>query len=289
MDQPAAYTPWQSSSMQAQRWSPHAGPRFDHFPLTRVTDPIHTDNHNVPGLSSSSPGTYSNYTPPAPAARPQPPPQGSDPPPPSASAAITTNSAQEDSQTASSQIPALSADVPLGAMLGIPSTTTPTPSLTTGPSPSYIPAPTYLGSREGQHSMNPTAASSQQNSARLPVPTGHAQHPRPARPRLSSGRSPRPEELRSDVSRNTTEGSGPSTSSSDDDSDAEMGPRVRFLGYQHSTRQSQILRGQLTNKRVASRKAVQSLQEVDMTTLSESERSKLVPRYTAHAEGKHLD
>lgn len=283
MDLPAAYTPsWQPSPMPAQRWSPHGGPRLNSFPLARFSDP-----NNILNLDAgvSSPGTYPNYTPPAAPA----PPQSSNPPPSSGTAANTTTSMQEDSQTAPSQGPAPTTNASLGPLLGITPAPAAAPSLSAGPSPQYTSAPTNSGSREGHHSVNATAASSQPTSARLPVPTSHAQYSRPARPRLSSGRIPLPEELRAESSRVTTDGSGPSTSSSDDDSDLELGPRVRFMGYHHTTRQSQILRGQMTNKRVASRKAVQSLQEVDMETLSESEKSKLAPRHPAYREGKHSD
>ena len=53
------------------------------------------------------------------------------------------------------------------------------------------------------------------------------------------------------------------------------GPGYHELGAGESRlRAHQILRGQMSNKRVASRKAIASLESVDASTLSESERSK---------------
>jgi hypothetical protein len=48
----------------------------------------------------------------------------------------------------------------------------------------------------------------------------------------------------------------------------------RSLMAEDHIRATQLLRGQLTNKRVASRKALSQLQSVDLDSLSESERSK---------------
>lgn len=62
-------------------------------------------------------------------------------------------------------------------------------------------------------------------------------------------------------------------SSLDDDSDPdESGPRFHYAGLR-SVRQAQLLRGQMSNKRVASQKAIKALQNVEVDSLPESERS----------------
>ena len=62
-------------------------------------------------------------------------------------------------------------------------------------------------------------------------------------------------------------------SSLDDDSDLdESGPRMHYAGLR-SVRQAQLLRGQMSNKRVASQKAIKALQNVETDTLPENERS----------------
>lgn len=63
------------------------------------------------------------------------------------------------------------------------------------------------------------------------------------------------------------------TSSLDDDSDLDIGPRMQMFGLINSARQTQILRGQMPNKRVASRKALASLQKVDLDSLADTEKS----------------
>lgn len=63
---------------------------------------------------------------------------------------------------------------------------------------------------------------------------------------------------------------------SDDDSDRDFDPRAyNSFGpaYLQTARQSQILRGQMNNKRVASKRAVQSLQKVDVDSLPDNEKS----------------
>lgn len=267
MDLPAAYTPsWQPSPLSSQRWwSQPSVP-----PTTRFGESL-ISHHLDTGLSPL--GAYSSFASPAPA--PLPPPQSINAPPSSASPATTTDSNQDDNQTSSAQAHPSATHVSLGTPLGMASTSAAAPGSSAVRSPQSEPALTDLGHREGQHPANSTVASSQSASVRLPVPTGHSLYPRTPRHRLSSGRTSLSDELRGESSRAATDGSGPSTSSSDDDSDLELGPRLHFMGYQHSTRQSQILRGQMSNKRVASKKAIQSLQEVDITTLSESEKSKL--------------
>lgn len=63
---------------------------------------------------------------------------------------------------------------------------------------------------------------------------------------------------------------------SDDDRDRDLGLRPYGLvgqAYLHNARQAQVLRGQITNKRVASQKAVQSLQKVDVDSLPDTEKS----------------
>lgn len=63
------------------------------------------------------------------------------------------------------------------------------------------------------------------------------------------------------------------TSSLDEDSDFDGGPRMSMFGLMSSARQTQILRGQMPNKRVASRKALASLQKVDLDSLEDSAKS----------------
>lgn len=50
--------------------------------------------------------------------------------------------------------------------------------------------------------------------------------------------------------------------------DSERDPAARALA-----RQSQLLRGRMNNKRVASRKAIQSLEKVDVESLDDTEKS----------------
>ncbi|KAI3398315.1 hypothetical protein diail_9538 [Diaporthe ilicicola] len=62
-------------------------------------------------------------------------------------------------------------------------------------------------------------------------------------------------------------------SSMDDDSDPdESGSRWQYTGIR-SVRQAQLLRGQMSNKRVASQKAIKALQNVEIETLPENERT----------------
>lgn len=62
-------------------------------------------------------------------------------------------------------------------------------------------------------------------------------------------------------------------SSLDDDSDPdENGPRFHYAGLR-SVRQAQLLRGQMSNKRVASQRAIKALQNVEIEGLHESERT----------------
>ncbi|KAG8159218.1 hypothetical protein KVR01_010879 [Diaporthe batatas] len=59
----------------------------------------------------------------------------------------------------------------------------------------------------------------------------------------------------------------------DDDSDPdENGPRFHYAGLR-SVRQAQLLRGQMSNKRVASQRAIKALQNVDIEGLPENERT----------------
>lgn len=63
---------------------------------------------------------------------------------------------------------------------------------------------------------------------------------------------------------------------SDDDSDRDFSPNPYISAghtYLRNARQSQILRGQMNNKRVASKKAIQSLQQVDVDSLPDTEKS----------------
>ena len=55
-------------------------------------------------------------------------------------------------------------------------------------------------------------------------------------------------------------------------------PHLRAMTEDH-VRTTQLLRGQISNKRVASRKALAQLQSVDMDTLPENERSELLSCY----------
>lgn len=65
-------------------------------------------------------------------------------------------------------------------------------------------------------------------------------------------------------------------SSLDDDSDPdESGPRFHYAGLR-SVRQAQLLRGQMSNKRVASQKAIKALQNVEIQSLPENERSERI-------------
>lgn len=68
--------------------------------------------------------------------------------------------------------------------------------------------------------------------------------------------------------------SSPGPSVVDDDGDFDIGPNLQFFGYLNSARQSQVLRGQMPNKRVASRRALASLQQVDLDSLPDTEKSK---------------
>ncbi|KAK2609788.1 hypothetical protein N8I77_003272 [Diaporthe amygdali] len=62
-------------------------------------------------------------------------------------------------------------------------------------------------------------------------------------------------------------------SSLDDDSDLdESGSRWQYTGLR-SVRQAQLLRGQMSNKRVASQKAIKALQNVEIESLPENERT----------------
>ncbi|PSR88946.1 hypothetical protein BD289DRAFT_481880 [Coniella lustricola] len=64
------------------------------------------------------------------------------------------------------------------------------------------------------------------------------------------------------------------TSSLDDESDIGVGQRhPLFLNYFRNTRQSQLLRGQMSNKRVASKKAIQSLERVALVSLPDNEKT----------------
>lgn len=72
-------------------------------------------------------------------------------------------------------------------------------------------------------------------------------------------------------------------SSLDDDSDQdESGPRVHYAGLR-SVRQAQLLRGQMSNKRVASQRAIKALQNVEIESLPENERSeRTIPTSVSH-------
>lgn len=62
----------------------------------------------------------------------------------------------------------------------------------------------------------------------------------------------------------------------DDDSDPdESGPRFHYAGLR-SVRQAQLLRGQMSNKRVASQRAIKALQNVEIEGLPENERSERI-------------
>lgn len=68
----------------------------------------------------------------------------------------------------------------------------------------------------------------------------------------------------------------PASQTSDDDSDRDFSPSPyasASQAYLRTARQSQILRGQMNNKRVASKKAIQSLQQVDLDSLPDNEKS----------------
>lgn len=70
-----------------------------------------------------------------------------------------------------------------------------------------------------------------------------------------------------------SEAAGSPYSSLDDDSDLEEGsPRLQQTGFR-SVRQAQILRGQMSSKRVASQRAILTLQPVEVDSLPDSERS----------------
>jgi hypothetical protein len=65
-------------------------------------------------------------------------------------------------------------------------------------------------------------------------------------------------------------------SSLDDDSDQDnAGPRLHYAGLR-SVRQAQLLRGQMSNRRVASQKAIKALQSVEIESLPEKERSEKI-------------
>lgn len=73
-------------------------------------------------------------------------------------------------------------------------------------------------------------------------------------------------------------------SSMDDDSDPdESGSRWQYTGLR-SVRQAQLLRGQMSNKRVASQKAIKALQSVEIESLPENERSeRIIPELPSSA------
>lgn len=72
-------------------------------------------------------------------------------------------------------------------------------------------------------------------------------------------------------------------SSLDDDSDPdESGPRFQYAGLR-SVRQAQLLRGQMSNKRVASQKAIKALQNVEIKNLPENERSERMAPTSSHS------
>lgn len=143
--------------------------------------------------------------------------------------------------------------------------------------PSYPPG---LGpdQREAHGSSRRTPVSNTSVRVRLPVPPsfGPATSESRSRHRILSYEPHRPV-----VPARTRAGSGgpggnaaaSPISSPDDDGDFDPAPRFQFLGYLSSARQSQILRGQMTNKRVASKKAIQSLQQVDLASLPDTEKS----------------
>lgn len=251
---------WHHHPLSAQRWSPHSGPQPSLIP-TRPGESTHVHSHDT-GLSSTS--AYPNYPTPAsaPMVLPQPVMHT-----PSFSRNTGPPATTEEGQASPNQVQTPTAQAVDGITSSLPPAAAPAPVLGIQANPS---------NREGQQQQaSLPAVSRQAATVRLPPPSGHLHlDSRSSRHRLSSGRSGVPEGPRGDLNGAATDASAPPTSSSDDDSDFELGPRLHFLGYHHSTRQSQILRGQMTNKRVASKKAIQSLQDVDIATLSESEKSK---------------
>lgn len=149
-----------------------------------------------------------------------------------------------------------------------------TPGVHESSTPSVPPSGLDFGASEGQASPRRSTVANSTTNARisLPMPAGsHFLSPEPrARHRLLSDfhrpgvvvARPRDGNL-----------SASPTSSLDDDSDPDIGPRMQMFGLINSARQTQILRGQMPNKRVASRRALASLQKVDLDSLSDSEKS----------------
>lgn len=116
--------------------------------------------------------------------------------------------------------------------------------------------------------------SQNQGSTRLPVPRVRLPPPHNSRQRLSEDR---PAEALGTFARYREIGTpeyealhAATRQSSNGDSD---GARQRWYGYLAEGRQSQILRGRFNGKRVASRKAVQSLEQVDVGSLDDAEKS----------------
>lgn len=157
------------------------------------------------------------------------------------------------------------------------------------------------GARSSRQSHNPQLRASahgfppghpdvnMQPHARLPPPAPNSRAPpqdavsrRPSVAAYSSrdgfaspasvfvGLRSRPGVISSEVTSDTPASPG---SSLDDDSDAdESGPRFHYAGLR-SVRQAQLLRGQMSNKRVASQRAIKALQNVEIESLPENERS----------------
>lgn len=274
MDLPTAHnTPsWQPSTHSVHtRWSPLLQPpssTIHNNSNSSSNNNINTNNTNSnfdagPSNAQSSPSALSLSRP-----------QSMDPSPSSATAAaatVTSSPTQEGTQASSPQAYTPATNVSLETS-SAPTTTVTSSTLTAAAAalPGSNAEPSDL-----QGSGNQTSASSRPVYFRLPHPT-----PRPGpnggETRETYATAANSPEEWLEVSRAHRDEGGHSTSSSDDESDLETADRraAQAFGYAHSTRQSQILRGQMSNKRVASRKALASLESVPMESLAENETSK---------------
>lgn len=253
-------------------WSPASGPlRPTGTSGPRASNTVHAHdaplpstatyiNHSLPvvslpapiPVSAPAPGTASALSPappPAPANRPQPPAVSRVSPPPS-------ESRHNQATTASSGEGRLFVPTSSGFSARSLGRQYPLPGLESG-------------ARDRQSTSSSPPATNPTSRVGLPVPTASAPSSAESRPRPRLSARPRIGQ----VADRDTASSSPGPGVVDDDGDLDIGPHLQFFGYLNSARQSQILRGQMPNKRVASRRALASLQQVDLDSLSDTEKS----------------
>lgn len=140
------------------------------------------------------------------------------------------------------------------------------------------------GARDRQTTSSSPPAINPTSRVGLPVPTAPAASSADSRSRPRLSARPRIGQV---ADRDTASSSpGPGV---DDDGDLDIGPHLQFFGYLNSARQSQILRGQMPNKRVASRRALASLQQVDLDSLPDSEKSTYLEAPAMALDGMLMD